>query len=210
MKAFSLFVSVIFHPLLMATYGCLLLLFGIRHTVYDYLTTFDTKWRISVIVFMFSFIFPVVNIWILYKLKRLPALTLSNQRDRTFPYIMTSMFYYGLYYLLMDINIWSTIKIFIIGAGTAILLTALINIKYKISAHMVGIGGLLGALISVSYLIRFNMTLYYIPVIVIAGVIGLARLHLGEHKPSQIYSGFLLGLFVQTGLFFALQRIIFV
>jgi hypothetical protein len=200
-------ISVILHPLLMATYGCLLIFFGIKDTVYDFLTPFDTKWRISLIVFMFSFVFPSLNIFLLYKLKRIPELTLSNQRDRTFPYVMTSLFYFGLFYLLMDFNIWPSIKLFIIGAGLAILLTAIINIKTKISAHMVGIGGVLGMLISISYLIKFDMTLYYVIVILIAGIIGFARLKLEEHKPYQIYLGFLLGLFVQTVLFFTLQKL---
>jgi hypothetical protein len=75
---------------------------------------------------------------------------------------------------------------------------------------MVGIGGLLGALISVSYLLQFDMTAFYIPVILLAGIIGAARLALGEHRPSQIYAGFFLGLFVQTGLFLTLQKYIFV
>jgi hypothetical protein len=191
----------------MATYGCLLLFFGIKNTVYDYLTEFETKWRISLIVFMFSFLFPVLNIYILYKLKRIPALTLSNQSDRTFPYVMTSLFYFGLFYLLMDLNIWPSVKLFIIGGGLAILLTALINLRSKISAHMVGIGGLLGVLISVSYLIKFDMTAFYILVIVIAGLIGFARLKLEEHKPSQIYLGFFLGLTVQTILFYTLHKV---
>jgi hypothetical protein len=191
----------------MATYGCLLLFFGISNTVYDYLTPFDTKWRITLIVFLFSFMFPVLNIYILYRLKRIPAITLSEQKDRTFPYIMTALFYFGLFYLLMDINIWPSIKLFIIGGGLAILMTALINIKFKISAHMVGLGGLLGVLISVSYLIKFNMTPYYIIVIILAGITGAARLKLEEHKPYQIYFGFILGLFIQTGLFFVLQKI---
>lgn len=193
----------------MATYGCLLLFFGIKNTVYDYLTEFETKWRISLIVFVFSFLFPVLNIYLLYKLKRVPSLVLSNQNDRTFPYIMTALFYFGLFYLLMDINIWNTVKIFIVGGGIAILLTAIINLKYKISAHMVGIGGMLGVLISVSYLIKFDFTLFYMVIIVIAGLIAFARLNLKEHEPSQIYSGFLLGLIVQTSLFFTLQKIIF-
>ena len=205
----ALIISVALHPLLMGTYGCLLLFFGIKDTVYDYMTPFETKWRISLIIFMFSFVFPVLNIYILYKLKRIPGITLSNQKDRTFPYVMTSLFYFGLFYLLMDINIWNSMKLFIVGGGLAILITALINLKYKISAHMVGIGGLLGVLISVSYLIKFDMTLFYILVITLAGFIGFARLKLEEHKPSQIYSGFFLGLIVQTSLFFALQKIIF-
>jgi hypothetical protein len=208
-RTLALIISVVFHPLLMATYGCLLLFFGIKNTVYDYLTEFDAKWRISLIVFMFSFIFPVLNIYILFKLKRIPGLTLSNQSDRTFPYVMTSLFYFGLFYLLMDVNIWPSIKLFIIGGGLAILLTALINLRSKISAHMVGIGGLLGVLISVSYLIKFDMTIYYILVTIIAGFVGFARLQLQEHKPYQIYLGFLLGLTVQTVLFFTLHKLTF-
>ena len=142
-------------------------------------------------------------------MKRLPSLTLSNQRDRTFPYILTSLFYFGLFYLLSDINIWTSIKLFIAGGGIAILLTALCNLKFKISAHMVGIGGLLGVLFSVSYLIKFDMTVFYIAVILLSGVIGFSRLLLEEHKPYQIYAGFLLGLGVQTGLFFALNKVTF-
>ena len=74
---------------------------------------------------------------------------------------------------------------------------------------MVGIGGLLGFLISISYLTKYDMTVFYIIVIVVAGLVGFARLKLEEHKPSQIYLGFLLGLFVQTILFFGLSKITF-
>ncbi|MGZ3900512.1 MAG: hypothetical protein ACXVNM_00395 [Bacteroidia bacterium] len=209
MKSFALFMSVLFHPLLMATYGCLLVFYGIQHTVYDYMTPPETKWRISLIVFLFSFMFPVLNIAVLYKLKRLPSLTLSNQKDRTFPYIMTALFYFGLFYLLKDVNIWNSIKLFILGGGLAILLTAFINLKYKISAHMVGLGGLLGVLMSLSYLIKFDMTVFYIAVVLIAGMVAMSRLYLQEHRPSQVYAGFLLGLTVQAGLFFIFQKITF-
>ncbi|MBL7912288.1 MAG: hypothetical protein JNJ41_14605 [Bacteroidia bacterium] len=210
MKNFALVVSVLMHPLLMATYVCLLLFFGVQNTVYDYLTPFETKWRISIIVFMFSFVFPVLNIYILVKLKRIPSLTLSDQKDRTFPLFITALFYFGLFYLLMDINIWNSVKLFIIGGAVCILLTTLINLKYKISAHMVGLGGVLGILISVSYLIRFDMTPYYIATIILAGIVAFARLVLEEHKPAQLYLGFFLGLIVQSGLFFGLQKVTFV
>ena len=115
---------------------------------------------------------------------------------------MTSVFYFGLFYLLKDLNIWPTVKLFVLGGGIAIALVTLINLRYKISAHMTGIGGMLGALISLSYLLKFDMTLFYIPVIVVAGMLGTSRLLLHEHKPSQVYFGFALGLFVQTSLFF--------
>lgn len=209
MKGVALFFSALFHPLLMATYGCLLIFYGIKETVYDFMTPGETKWRMSLVVFLFSFMFPVLNIAILYKLRRIPSLTLSNQKDRTFPYVMTGLFYFGLFYLLKDINIWNSIKLFILGGGLGIMLTALINLKYKISAHMVGLGGLLGALVSLSYMIKFDMTPYYMAVIIVTGLVAMSRLYLQEHRPSQIYTGFLLGLFVQGGLFFAFHKITF-
>lgn len=193
----------------MATYGCLSLFFFIPDSVYDYLTTFDNKVRITFVVFIFTCVFPIINIFVLYKLKRISSFTLSIQSERTYPYITTTIFYFGLFYLFMDINIWNSIKVFIVGGGIVILACALINIKYKISAHMAGIGGLLGILIASSYLITFDMTKYYIIVIIFAGLIGTSRMILEEHKSSQIYTGFLLGLFVQLALFFSFHTIIF-
>lgn len=193
----------------MATYGCALLMYGIPNTVYDFLTPPETKWRLVAIVFMFSFLFPVLNIYFLYRLKRIPNLLLSNRSDRSFPYLLTAVFYFGLAYLLMDINVWPSIKLFVFAAGLAIAITALINFKTKISAHMVGVGGLLGVIVSAAYLIRFDMTQYYIVIILVAGVVGSARIYLEEHRPAQIYSGFLLGFLVQTILFFSFQSLIF-
>jgi hypothetical protein len=193
----------------MTTYGCLLLFFGIKNTVYDYMTEIDAKWRISIIVFVFSFVFPAVNIYFMYRLKRIPNILLSDKRDRTFPYLMSSLFYFGLFYLLLDINIWPSVKLFIVGGGITILLTAIINLKFKISAHMIGIGGLLGVIISISHLIKFDMTVFYMLLILIAGIIGVSRLILKEHKPYQLYLGFLLGLAVQSGLFFVMKELTF-
>ncbi len=177
--------------------------------MYDYMTEIDAKWRISIIVFVFSFVFPAVNIYFMYRLKRIPNILLSDKRDRTFPYLMSSLFYFGLFYLLLDINIWPSVKLFIVGGGITILLTAIINLKFKISAHMIGIGGLLGVIISISHLIKFDMTVFYMLLILIAGIIGVSRLILKEHKPYQLYLGFLLGLAVQSGLFFVMKELTF-
>lgn len=193
----------------MATYGCLLLFFFIPNTVYDYLTPLDNKIRITFIVFIFTCVFPLINILVLYKLKRINSIILSNQNERTYPYLTTTLFYFGLFYLLMDVNIWNSIKVFVFGGGLSILACALINLKYKISAHMTGIGGLLGILISTAYLIKFDMTIYYIMVILVAGFVGTARMILEEHNFKQIYSGFILGLSVQLILFSSFHKLIF-
>ncbi len=152
-------------------------------------------------VFSFSFVLPVFNIYTLYKLKRVSSFTLKNQSERTFPYIITSCFYFGLFYLFLDLNIWPSIKILIFGAGLAILLTALINLKYKISAHMVGVGGLVGSIIVVSFIIKYNAVPELASLFLLSGIIAASRLYLKAHQPKQIYSGFFLGMSIQIFVF---------
>ena len=201
-KTIATALSVLLHPMLMPTYGILLFFFGMKGSVYDYMTPEPLKWRLAVIVLVFTFIFPSINIFVLYKLQRIGDITLSDQKERTFPYLVTSLFYFGLFYLLMDVNLWPEIKLFILGAGLAILLTALINTITKISAHMVGIGGLTGVTIALSYLARLDLMGAIVIMIVVAGVIGAARLVLSAHTAQQVYLGFGLGLLVQVTMLF--------
>lgn len=152
-------------------------------------------------IFSFSFVLPVINIYILYKLNRISSLTLENQNERTFPYIITSCFYFGLFYLFLDLNIWPSIKVLIFGGGLSVLLTAIINLKYRISAHAVGIGGLIASLMMVSFVLKYNAVPEIAFLFLLAGLIAAARLYLEAHKPSQVYSGFLLGFATQVVAF---------
>ena len=190
----------------MASYACLLLFFGFTDSVFELMTSTGSKWQIIITVFAFTFMLPCLNIYLMYKLKRIHSITLSNQNERTFPYIMTAIFYFGLFYLFYDLRLWETIKIFVFCAGTAILITALINLKYKISAHMVGLGGLIGMMASLSIILNYDVMPFILIAIIISGLVGSSRIYLKEHTPSQIYTGFFLGLCCQFILFLRLQQ----
>lgn len=209
MKNIALIISFLLHPALLLTYACLFIFYVEPNTVYYIMTPPETKWRVCLIMFLFSFLFPVSNIYVLYKLKRLPSLILSNRNERTIPYLITAMFYLGLFYLLKDVRIWDSLKLFVVSASISIVLVALINLKYKISAHLVGLGGLLAFFTMISILIKFDFTYVYLIVIFLAGLTGFARLYLKEHTPTQIYLGFGLGFAVQVILFFIFQNLTF-
>lgn len=185
----------------MCSYGSILFFFFLRGSIYYYLTPTNLKWIISSMIFSFSFLLPVINIYILYRLNRISSLRLEDQKERTFPYVLTSCFYFGLFYLFLDLSVWPSIKVLIFGGGLSILLTAFINLKYKISAHMVGIGGLLGSLIVLSYVLKYNAVPQIAFLVLLAGVIATCRLYLKAHQPRQIYSGFFLGLLTQISVF---------
>lgn len=185
----------------MCSYGSIIFFFFLKGSIYDYMTPLKLKWIISAMIFSFSFILPVINIFILYKLKRISSFTLEEQRERTFPYILTSCFYFGLFYLFLDLNIWPSIKVLIFGGGLSVLLTAIVNVRYKISAHAVGIGGLIGSLMMISYVLKYNAVPEISILMLLAGIIASSRLYLQSHKPSQIYSGFALGMLSQFVVF---------
>ncbi len=210
MKSITTIISYLFHPLLMATYGCLIVFFGLTNTIYFLFTPLKLKLILTLVVFAFTFLLPVLNLLILHKFNYVSSLKIDKQSERTFPLIMTALCYFGLFYMLFDFNIWPAIKLFILGGGICILITAVINIWWKISAHMIGIGGLLGVLIAFCYFMQIQILGVISICIVLAGCIAFARLFLKSHTTSQVYVGFVLGFLLQFSLFLLAQRLTFV
>src|ERR1043166_186191 len=138
-------ISVLLHPLLMPTYG-FALLFYTDNYVGNFLDP-RIKLIIVVVSFFFTFLLPVLNTLVLLKLNRISSLQLSDPRERAIPYGSTSIYYFTLFYLFWKENFPAICEILVLGAGLSILLTLLINFKWKISAHSVGIGGIIGAIL---------------------------------------------------------------
>lgn len=210
MNRLSNLISYLFHPLLMVSYGAILLFWGNNNTIYSTFTQETIKVVITLVLFSFTCVLPIINLFIFYKLRYISSLQLENRQERSFPYIATSLFYFGLFYMLFDFNIWPTIKLLVLSAGISILMVAIINYKWKISAHMTGIGGLLGAMIAISIFIHTSLLPIICLILVVSGLIGMARLHLKAHTPAQIYVGFILGCGLQLSLFYVAQTFKFV
>ena len=210
MKHLATIISYLFHPLLMATYGCLIVFFGLTNTIYFLFTPLKLKLILILVVFAFTFLLPVLNLLILHKFNFVSSLKIDKQSERTFPLIMTALCYFGLFYMLFDFNIWPAVKLFILGGGICISANAIINIWYKISAHMIGIGGLIGSLLALCYYMQIQILVIISISIVLAGCIAFSRLFLKAHSPTQIYAGFILGCVLQFSLFYLAQRITFV
>ena len=201
MQKIATLFSYLFHPLLMATYGCLIIFFGLYTSIYAVYTPFKTKLVITLMVFVFTFLIPLLNLLILYKLNYISSLHLEKRNERVYPLIMTALCYFGLFYLIYDFNIWPAIKLFVLGGGICILLTAIITIWWQISAHLVGIGGVLGVMLALSYYMQMPIFAAISGCILFAGGIGFARLQLRAHTPIQVYVGFIVGCVLQFSLF---------
>ncbi|HET6227129.1 MAG TPA: hypothetical protein VFF27_12670 [Bacteroidia bacterium] len=197
-EKFAKFLSIIFHPLLMPTYGFVLLF-----STQNYLSTFlpfQFKLIIIGLTFLFTFLFPAINAVVLLKIGRIKSLEMNDPRERLLPYGTTLLYYMALLYLLYNSHFSVIFKVIIIGAACCILTTLAVNLKWKISAHMVGAGGITGAILALLYRLESDMQLAFIIIILIAGLVGYARLKLNAHTPAQVYTGFLVGFLIQLSL----------
>jgi len=182
-------ISVVFHPLVMPTLAFLLLM---NSGFYFALLSFEAKKIILMIVFLSTFVLPVVTIVLMGLNTRLKP-DLDKSTDRVVPMLSTAIFYYVGYYALGRLEIFPVYKVFLISSILVIVVLMMISVRWKISAHMAGIGGLVGIFIPLSLRLGLNSSFLLAILIGIAGLIGSSRLILGKHTPLQIYAGFMAG-----------------
>ena len=89
MKTIAHVISTIFKPLLMPTYG-VMLIFVYTYFGMIYLPQF---WRILLPVVLFSFAIPGLLIFMLYRMKIISDLSLKHRRERIYPYLITLISY---------------------------------------------------------------------------------------------------------------------
>jgi membrane-associated phospholipid phosphatase len=149
-------------------------------------------------VFAYTFLFPSLLVFWLYKRKHIESMKLEKLKDRRLPYLFSiissgflTIFFYQRGSQLQPSAI-------VIGFITVVIVfVAIISLKWQISAHAAGISGILGALFMLK--VRFDETALIWPffiVLIISGLVLWARLKLNSHSLSQVIAGFLLGLII--------------
>ena len=96
-----------------------------------------------------SCILPITAIWILIRRRVVTDLQIADPSERTMPYLYTAFgFGFWSYLMISVLHAPACIGLVTIGATFAILLIAIINLWWKISAHLTGLGGLIGGIMS--------------------------------------------------------------
>ena len=190
MKTFYKAITLIFQPLLMPTFGMIILM------NMTFFVGLPPLWRwISIIgTFIFTAVLPALPILVMLRKGEINDLFISKKEERTMPYLFSF-----LAYVFWSMFMWRTLQfpMFIVamGIGSAISIIAItvINLKWKISAHLGGVGGLTGAVFGVCYRMAINPLPFLIIILAISALVALARLELKAHSPSQVLAGFVVG-----------------
>jgi hypothetical protein len=191
-------ISYLFHPLMVPCY-ILVLLLNINNNA-AILVPLNYKLMISGVVLLMTVILPLCFTWLLIKLQYISSVYMNTRDERVYPIISLAVFYYATYYLLKEVHIAAIFSYYMLGATLIAILTLIINFYRKISLHMLAMGSFTGLFLGLSLQFGINFTPEIIIGILLAGVVGYARLKSNAHQPSEIYSGFLTGVVILAAL----------
>ena len=187
-------ISVILHPMFMpilALHLTLLVLPSLAFTLSQNLLL------IYGILIFSTMILPLISIFWLMQKGKVSSLEMSNHKERSLPLFKTVIWMSFGYYLLQNLLFYTPIlKAELLGAILIILLAAIISKFWKISLHLLGIGGVVGVFIALQ-IIHGDFLYLLLLFILLSGLLGVARIKQKAHNYAQVYAGFLVGLSVE-------------
>lgn len=184
--------SIVCYPLFMPFYGMILfcsILFQTLFLPFRYYALCLSG------TFFFTILIPLCTILILMWKGKVSDIHITDGKQRTIPYLY-SIVGFGCWAYFMNGIMHAPIYIVwtAIGGTLALGIVFVINYWWKISAHLTGIGGLTGGILSYCYACGQLPSMLLSILVIVALTLMYARLRLNAHTPEQVCCGYLLGL----------------
>lgn len=193
----SWFFSIVFHPLSYGIAGSCVLIFSL-----PFYASFNTSYAIDYLQFigLLTYIIPLAAIPVYYIILKITKQQVSEKHQRIFILLSTAIIYAMSYRILKNIQIYQLVSFYILLCSLLMFMSLIITYFWKISLHMIGIGGFTGVLLLLAYA-QHHIPQTLLPYsFLVAGIVGSSRLYLQAHTHAQIYVGFVTG-FVTSILF---------
>ena len=192
--------SVLFHPLWIPTYAFLIVVWNIvshpKSIQYLYAQYLSGTMRATL---LWTLLVPVALLLLLLLTRRITSITLDNQQERTLPYWLTALSYMVWCYSLANQSVPLPLPWLLtaMGGTLALMLVAVINRYWRISAHATGMGALMGFVLTLGLQAPQLMENLTRTISVMAGIniaVMGARLYLNKHTSNQVLLGWFIGL----------------
>ena len=123
---------------------------------------------------------------------------MENPKDRIIPYIAVATFYLWMYRLFKPTSEPTPysnelISLMMMGASFSIFIGFFINIFRKISIHAMGLGAFMGLTLCMLRISDYDLKFFFVFILLLSGLVGTARMIVGDHKPEEIWAGYLTG-----------------
>jgi membrane-associated phospholipid phosphatase len=160
---------------------------------------FQAKQSILIITFISTAILPLTILPLLFQFKIIKSFRMESARERFIPTLITAFFYYTGYLLLKKMGVPPMLNKFILASLITVVFAAFISYFWKISIHLIGIGGVTGGISALSLCYGIDLMNLQILLLIASGLIASARLYLGAHNPRQVYIGYFCGFLIVFG-----------
>ena len=124
------FVSVVFQPLLLPTYAIVFINWANPY-LFAGIDPND-KMRLFVTIFVNTFIFPVVAIFIMRKLNFVKSFLLESREERIIPYIAISLFYFWCFMVIRKLGVDNFLTTVLLGSSLSVFMAFFFNLFFKI------------------------------------------------------------------------------
>ncbi len=196
----SRFISTLFLPVLVPLWG-LLYFFQL-----PFFTTLPIPYLLIGVVgsLFFGFLLPVLSYRLLYEFNVVSNPWLPLKEDRLWPYVLTALFLCGGAYFLRNHHYLPCFYLLLVAGAAACIVAAIINLKFRISAHLLAMGCWLGCVTHVLTQqfqgIMEHPAGTFSVLLLLCGVVASARLCLEPKTGGRLIAGFVVGLVCGYGV----------
>ncbi len=195
MRLLSNVLSYLLHPLLLPSYALLLINWAHPYSLAQ--ISEENKIQLFASIFINTFAFPAITIFLMMKLDFIKSVHLRTRKERILPYMAIMLYYFFSFLVIRNMAVSEFITKMMLGASIAITISFLLNLFYKISVHAVGAGCFFGIVLALMVTSTYNLFPILIITLFMIGLLGSARIYLKAHRPTDIYSGYMIGLLGQ-------------
>jgi hypothetical protein len=200
LKLIAKALSIVFHPIVLPTLGVFVIF---RSSYYMSMMDKTGQHAVYLIVFVSTFVLPLIMISLFLLRKVIKSLEMTETQERFVPFLVTAIFYFFSFFTLIKLNAPGFISAYILGAFFIVFIISFVTVKWKISAHAAGLGGLIGMMMALANLYFAHTTFFFLQALIIAGVVASSRLILEEHNLKQVAAGFFMGVGVMLGIIYS-------
>ena len=182
-------ISTILHPIVIPTIGVMLYFLLIPNSLLQ-----NQKLTILSLVFGVSYIIPLLILIFLKKTKIIKSYQPKSIRERKMPIALMTIVFYLFGNSLNNIANLRDLGLLFYATSLSLFLSyILFYFKIKASIHLLSLGISVGFFMVLSIVYTQSFAIVIIIIILLAGLLASARLHLKAHTPKDIYIGFFIG-----------------
>lgn len=179
--------------------------------VFSYLRIMPLQYKLIVlgVVYCFTILMPTLTIFLFRKINGFSPEDLTERKRRYIPFILTITSYVFCLLMMHRLNIPWYMTGIILAALIMMIICVIVNLKWKLSEHMAGAGAIIGGLVAFSALFGYNPIGWLCIFILIAGILGTARIILQHHTLGEVMGGFAVGLICSLLVLHPISKLVF-